>query len=167
MECLPYRFFLYGLGWKKRYTYIRVYFNYLFIMTNFVNLASTLEDIVMDPASAPILTIVAASAICVWSVRMALVFFINNGQTIIPSTLTNIIIVELDQSNLFTPQFISGLTPGDINPFTPEVIAQLRLELTAGDEILYDLGIHSILGPLPPTLEVIIRELSLISPMAL
>lgn len=136
-------------------------------MTNYVDLASTFDDIVMDPASIPFLTIVATSVIFAWSVRKALVFFITHGETIIQHTLTNTDIVLLYHSNLFTPQFLSGLSPGDINPFTPEVIDRLRVELAEGDAIFHDLGIDSILGPLQPTFESIARELILIGPMAI
>lgn len=43
-------------------------------MTNFEYLASTFEDIVVNPASAPFLIIMAASVLCAWSDIMALVF---------------------------------------------------------------------------------------------
>jgi hypothetical protein len=133
-------------------------------VTKYVGSTLALEDLVMNPTPDPYLTILVTSVMFVWGMRLALYLFLYSPQITIPPILTSDFINQVNNLNIFTPEFLFGLRPGGINPFTPTLMAQLRAEFALGDQILYDTGIHSILGTIRPTTEVLIRELILIAP---
>jgi hypothetical protein len=84
-----------------------------------------------------------------------------------PSILTSGFLAQFNGIDLFTREFMLGLIPGNPNPFTSAILAQLNEEFLTGNAILDDAGIHIILGEFEPALEDVLRELSLIAPFVI
>ena len=132
-------------------------------ITNYEILATSTADLFNDNLPTGALGgIMLASLITLWSIRLALYSFLNNPQFTLPDYITAETIEYLKNLHLFSSDFLSGLTLNSINPFTPEVLAQMRAELCAGDAILLDGQLHLIVGELPMTVEQIIAQVNLL-----
>jgi hypothetical protein len=107
----------------------------------------------------------AVSVIFVFGLRQVFIRFLNNPEYTTPTVLTSDFIDQLECLNLFTPEFLLTLNHGATNPFTTTFMLQLKAEFDLGDQILFDTGIHSILGDLPPNFQEVLTELVLISPI--
>lgn len=131
-------------------------------ITKYVEVTSTIEDLILNPTAAPYLTLMAASLLFVWNMRKLISGLLFNSY-LIPEILTSDFLAQFEGVDLFTPEFLLNLRPGLINPFTPTVLAQLRAEFVLGDQNLLDAGMDIVVGPTCPTIEVLLAQLDLLA----
>jgi hypothetical protein len=82
---------------------------------------------------------------------------------LIPEILNSDFLLQFEGIDLFSPEFLLNLRPGLRNPFTPTVLAHLRAEFALGDQNLLDAGMDIVVGPMCPTIEVLLAQLDLLA----